>query len=112
MESKKKILFVDDDKDFGVALTHFFADKPFTLLFAHTLSDGMAMMETERPEHIFLDNSLPDGMGWEKTEFILAHYPQVHLNLLSALGVPKTSSSTFRILEKPISLDELLSCLA
>lgn len=111
METKKKILFIDDDKDFGLLLSRLLADKPFDLLFAYTLSEGMTKLETEQPEHIFLDNNLPDGLGWEKADFILSHYPKAHLNLLSALGVPKTSASTFRILEKPISLDELLACL-
>ena len=107
----QRILVIDDDKDFGLVLTRFFADKPFELILAHTLSDGMAKLEKERPEHIFLDNSLPDGLGWEKTEYILANYPLAHLNLLSALGVPKTSASTFRIFEKPISFEEILACL-
>ncbi len=108
---KKKILVIDDDEDFGLALTYFFADKDYELFLAYTIADGMTMLEKERPEYIFLDNSLPDGLGWGKTEFILKNYPLTHLNLLSALGVPKTSASTFRILEKPITLDEFLSCL-
>lgn len=111
MENKKKILIIDDDKDFGLALKYFFADKNFELIVAHTLTEGMVMLEKEKPEYLFLDNSLPDGMGWGKTEFILTNYPQTHLNLVSALDVPKTSASTFRILEKPVSLEEILSCL-
>ena len=111
MENKKKILIIDDDKDFGLALKYFFADKNFELIVAHTLTEGMVMLEKEKPEYLFLDNSLPDGMGWGKTEFILTNYPQTHLNLVSALDVPKTSASTFRILEKPVSMEEILSCL-
>ena len=111
MDRKKKILVIDDDKDFGLALKYFFADKNYELLVAHTLTEGMTMLEEEKPDYLFLDNSLPDGMGWGKTEFILTHYPETHLNLVSALDVPKTSASTFRILEKPVSLEEILSCL-
>jgi DNA-binding response OmpR family regulator len=111
MDAKQKILFIDDDRDFGKAIADYFADKPFRLLFAHSLSEGMALLEHERPEHLFLDNRLPDGLGWEKTAFILTHYPEVHLNLLSASEVPKTNSATFRILAKPISLDALLACV-
>lgn len=111
MENKKKILIIDDDKDFGLALRYFFADKNFELLVAYTLREGMEILEREKPEYVFLDNSLPDGMGWGKTEFILANYPLTHLNLVSALDVPKTSASTFRILEKPVSINEILACL-
>lgn len=107
----KKILVIDDDKDFGLALSFFFADKPFQLFIANSLLDGMAILKKERPEHIFLDNNLPDGSGWSKAEFILATYPSSRLNLISAWGAPKTHSSAYRILEKPISLEALLSCL-
>jgi DNA-binding NtrC family response regulator len=111
MKNSKKILVIDDDKDFGTALKFFFAGKDVELHVAHTLTEGMTLLEKEKPEYIFLDNNLPDGLGWGKTEYILSHYPQIHLNLISALDVPKTSTSTFRILEKPVSLDEILSCL-
>jgi DNA-binding NtrC family response regulator len=111
MKTMKKILVIDDDKDFGLALSFFFADKPFQLFLAYSLSDGMAIMEKERPEHIFLDNNLPDGSGWAKTAFILATYPNARLNLISAWGVPNAPLPASRILEKPISLENLLSCL-
>lgn len=111
MKNSKKILVIDDDKDFGIALKYFFADKNVELHVAHTLTEGMSLLEKEKPEYIFLDNNLPDGLGWGQTEYILSHYPQIHLNLISALDVPKTSTSTFRILEKPVSLDEIMSCL-
>ena len=111
MKTKKKVLVIDDDEDFGLSLSYFFVDKEYELFVAHTIADGMVMLEKERPDYIFLDNNLPDGLGWGQTEFILRNYPQSHLNLLSALTVPKTSASSFRILEKPITLDEILSCL-
>lgn len=112
MKPYLKILLIDDDKDFGLILSYFLANKPFQFYVAHTLEEGMAMMEKERPDHIFLDNGLPDGFGWEKTDFILNTYPLVQLNLLSALIVPVNSTHTFRILEKPISTDKFMSCLA
>ena len=37
----------------------------------------------------------------------IAEYPQTQLNLISALDVPKTTASSFRILEKPLLLEEL-----
>lgn len=112
MKHLSKILLIDDDKDFGLILSYFFADKPFQFYVAHSLAEGMAMLEKIRPDHIFLDNGLPDGFGWEKTDFILDTYPLVQLNLLSALIVPINSTHTFRILEKPISTEKFMSCLA
>lgn len=111
MANRKKVLLVDDDEDFGILMKKLLSNENVEFFVAHTLTEGMLMLEKEHPEYIFLDNMLPDGSGWEKTEFILNNYPQTHLNLLSGLNVPKTSSSTFRIIEKPLSLEELLSCI-
>lgn len=111
MNTRKKVLVIDDDEDFGLALTIFFDAKPYHLFLAHTLSAGLFILEKERPEHIFLDNGLPDGLGWEKAEYIMAKYPKVQLNLISALHVPRPPVPVHRILQKPISLDDMLACL-
>ena len=111
MPNKKKVLLVDDDEDFGKLMKKLLKNENVEFLVARTLTEGMMILEKEHPEYVFLDNMLPDGAGWSKTEFILHNYPKIHLNLLSALSVPKTSASTFRILEKPLSMQELLSCL-
>jgi response regulator of citrate/malate metabolism len=74
---------------------------------AQTLAEGMKLLEQEKPDVIFLDNNLPDGLGWGKTEYILVNYPLSQLNLISAYHVPKTSASSFRILEKPLVLEEI-----
>ena len=111
MANRKKVLLVDDDEDFGILMRKLLINENVEFLVAHTLTEGMTILEREHPEYVFLDNMLPDGSGLEKTEFISHNYPKIHLNLLSAHGVPKTSASTFRILEKPLSIQELLSCL-
>ena len=74
---------------------------------AHNIADGMRLLEEQHPDFLFLDNNLPDGLGWGKTEYILINFPHTQLNLISALDVPKTSASNFRILEKPLLLEEL-----
>ena len=111
MTNKKKVLLVDDDLDFGILMKKLLINENVELFVAHTLSEGMKMLEKEHPEFVFLDNILPDGSGWEQTEFILNNYPQISLNLLSGLTVPKTSASTFRIFEKPLSMQDVLLCL-
>lgn len=103
----KKVLIVDDEKDFGMLMKKFFTTTGCDLYLAHSIEDGLKILEEEKPDYIFLDNNLPDGYGWGKTEFILQNYPQTQLNLISALDVPKTSASSFRILYKPLLKDEL-----
>lgn len=103
----KKVLIIDDEEDLGILLKRFFFLRKIDVYVARTIEDGMKILEEQKPDFIFLDNNLPDGLGWSKTEYILVNYPQTQLNLISALDVPKTSASSFRILEKPILLEEL-----
>lgn len=107
----KKNLLVDNDEDCGILMKQLLINENFKFLIANTITEGMLMLEKENPEFVFLDNILPDGLGWEKTEYILHNYPKTQLNLLGGLNVPKTSALTFRILEKPLSSNEFLSCL-
>jgi DNA-binding response OmpR family regulator len=107
---KKKILLIDDDKDFGLLLKGILTKKNFEVLLAYTVHEGMAVMEKEKPEYIFLDNGLPDGPGWNQASFIQLHYPLAHLNLISAC-VSETPVANLRVLEKPISIKDLMACL-
>lgn len=104
---KKKVLIIDDERDFGLLLKGFFTKKEYDVSVSYTIEDGMKALEEIKPDFIFLDNNLPDGLGWGKTEYILKNYPQTQLNLITAYHVPKTSSQTFRILEKPLNIEEL-----
>ena len=104
---KKKILIIDDEEDFGFLMKSFFMSRDFDVYIAFTLAEGMRILDEEKPDVIFLDNNLPDGLGWGETEYILINYPQAQLNLISALNIPKTSASSFRILEKPLRWEEL-----
>ena len=107
---KKKILLIDDDKDFGLLFTNFFIGKNFDVMLAYNLREGMVALEQYRPEFIFLDNGLPDGEGWGKAEFILSSYPMAQLNLISAWVADGTHTGKARIMEKPINMNDLMSC--
>jgi DNA-binding response OmpR family regulator len=107
---KKKKQLIDDDPDFGLLLTGFMINKGFEVLLAHTLCEGLSVIEKERPEHIFLDNGLPDGLGWSKATYITERYPLTQLHLISAWA-PKSPPTNLRILGKPIRIDDLMACL-
>ncbi len=109
---KRKMLIIDDERDFGFLMKSFFTPKNYDVFIAYTLSEGMKMLDEHHPDIIFLDNNLPDGLGWGKTEYILMHFPLAQLNLISAMKVPKTSSSTFTILEKPLQFEEIQKRIA
>jgi len=108
--SGKRVLIIDDETDFCLLLKNYFVKKDFEVHIYHTLEEGMRNMEIINPDIIFLDNNLPDGLGWEKTEYISKHFPNTRLNLISAYQYDQRYSDnpgSVRIWEKPISLTEL-----
>jgi two-component system OmpR family response regulator len=105
----KKILIIDDDNDFILLVTEILTKKNHQVFFASTIAEGLVLLDKNVPDVVFLDNQLPDGSGWSKTEFILEKYPNIQLNLMSGLDVPKTTTTSFRILEKQQMLEELLN---
>ena len=103
----KKVLIIDDEIDFCLLLKAYLTKLRYEVFYSNSLADGVEQARKINPAIIFLDNNLPDGLGWGETENILVNYPDTKLNLISAYHVPKTSSSSFRILEKPLQLEEL-----
>ena len=110
---KKKVLIIDDETDFCLLLKSYFSRLQYDVTVAHRLQDGMQLLQKDTPDIVFLDNNLPDGFGWDKTDFILTNFPSLQLNLISAYHYdkPKTSrslkTSFLKIWEKPINLKEL-----
>lgn len=103
----KKILVIDDERDFQILMQSFFTPNGHKVFVAGNIKDGLKLLDEEHPDVIFLDNNLPDGLGWKSAEFIREKYPEVDLNLISADHLPKIFTSSFRILEKPLHLHEM-----
>ena len=108
--SVKRVLIIDDETDFCLLMKTYFVRKNYEVHISHTLAEGMKNLDTIKPDIIFLDNNLPDGLGWEKTEYISKHFPNARLNLISAYQYDQSYSdklTSVRIWEKPISLTDL-----
>ena len=106
----KRVLIIDDETDFCLLLKNYFVKKDFEVHIFHTLAEGMKHLESINPDILFLDNNLPDGLGWEKTEYIAKHFPHTRINLISAYQYDHRYAemmTSVRIWEKPISLTEL-----
>ncbi len=105
--SAKKILIIDDEVDFTEMLGQYFTRKNCIVKSGNTLREGMSLLRDFNPDFIFLDNQLPDGVGWAETQYILQNYPMCQLILMSGNLAPKTSARNFRIMEKPLVMAEL-----
>jgi two-component system, OmpR family, response regulator len=108
--SGKRVLIIDDETDFCLLLKNYFVKKDFEVHIYHTLEEGMKNIGSINPDILFLDNNLPDGLGWEKTEYISKNFPHTRINLISAYQYDHRytdNAGSVRIWEKPISLTEL-----
>ena len=110
------ILIIDDEKEMCFLLKAHFLGKN-NVMVAYTLKDGLQKIDTLHPDIIFLDNNLPDGLGWEKAYEISDHHPEIIITLMT--GRPDYLSENcdvkkrhFEIMEKLLSFAKLDSILS
>ena len=106
MSRQKKILIVDDEEDLCLLLKIYFTRKEYAVSIANTLADGLRQLKNWQPDYLFLDNNLPDGLGWEKAPEILDEYPELVIHLISAFH-PRIPTyhrpERLNVMEKPFS---------
>jgi DNA-binding response OmpR family regulator len=116
--SKKKVLIIDDEIDLCLLLKSYFLRKGYEVYLAHTLDQGTDFLRSIKPDVLFLDNNLPDGLGWSVAPQLSTEFPNLYINLISAFHpqVPDMpQEAKFSIIEKPISfgdLDKRLSAIS
>ncbi len=115
MQVEKKILIIDDETDLCLLLKDYFIRKHYNVFVSHSLEEGEKILDDIHPDVLFLDNNLPDGLGWNNAPKIAKTYPSTYIVLISAFH-PETpdmpTNARYKILEKPISLWDLDSQLA
>ncbi len=110
MSPLKKILIVDDEEDLCLLLKIYFTRKKYQVAVANTLGEGLRQLETWNPDVLFLDNNLPDGLGWEQAPRLLDAYPGLVIHLISAFhpAIPDhPAKERLHIMEKPFSQQQL-----
>lgn len=109
MPDKKKVLIIDDEVDLCLLLKTYLNRRNFDVYYSHTLKDGMSQFSKVIPDILFLDNNLPDGIGWEKAASLLEQYPGLQVHLISAYrpNTPEEITSSFKVWEKPLTLKDL-----
>ena len=109
MTNKKKILIIDDEPDLCLLMKSYFIKKDYEVVTASTLQDGLTQMKAFTPDILFLDNNLPDGIGWSKVESFLHVNPALRLFLMSGFPptFPNIPGFSYEVLIKPISFADL-----
>ena len=107
--NRLKVLIIDDEEDLCLLIKAYLSRKNCEVHTANTLARGLMMVEELLPDILFLDNNLPDGLGWERAGEILKRHPNIQLHLLSAYNPPHINDAipVTHIWEKPVSLKDL-----
>ena len=71
MSQKKKVLIIDDEVDLCLLLKTYLNRRNYEVYYSHTLKEGINQFKQVIPDILFLDNNLPDGIGWEEAAGLL-----------------------------------------
>ena len=109
MSQKKKVLIIDDEVDLCLLLKTYLNRRNYEVFYSHTLKEGINQFKQVVPDIIFLDNNLPDGVGWEEAAALLEMHPGLQVHLISAYqpNTPDKVKYGFKVWEKPLTLKDL-----
>jgi two-component system OmpR family response regulator len=109
MTTLRKVLIIDDEKDLCHLMKSFLSQMEYEVFTSYTLHDGLQMVNDVTPDILFIDNNLPDGLGWDAVGVIRSTLPKCRIILISAYKVAQEWLATGKveIIEKPISLLKL-----
>lgn len=109
------VVIIDDETDARATLKHFLQhlQPNWKINEAESVSKGLLLIHSVKPDLVFLDVMMPDGTGFD----LLKQLPTVNFKLVIVSGHQEFALKAFRFsaidyLVKPIDPDELKSTLA
>lgn len=110
----KTILIIDDEQDLCELLTMYLQQKGYTVHTANSIGIGRKTIDTVSPDILFIDNNLPDGLGWQFAVELSKQHPAMKINCISAYEYDTSAAKqyNFNIIEKPIKLSDIDNAIA
>lgn len=113
MDSKHKILIVDDETKIRRILSAILTDEGFEVNLAENGNTALKKCNTFRPAIILMDQNMPGMNGIETMQKIREKYPQTVVIILTAYGevslaVDAIKNGAYDYIEKPFDNDKLL----
>ncbi|HQG13702.1 MAG TPA: sigma-54 dependent transcriptional regulator [bacterium] len=110
---KRKLLCIDDDRDFLIALRLQLREQ-FRLFVSEGIEEGLKIAEVENPDLILLDVKLESGSGIDAIPKIKSMMPDPDIVMISGARDPKLIVQAIRAgaidyLTKPFDLNDLLA---
>ncbi len=114
LNSPPTVVIIDDEPDSCLLWKSFLTQLKYTVFTALTLRDGLTLLESVKPDVIFLDNNLPDGLGWEHLDEICARHPKCRIHLVSAyeFDARRFERENVTVHNKPLTLSYIRQLLS
>ena len=113
MPAPTRLLIVDDEEGIRFSLRGILEDEGHAVLEAESAEDGLAMLEREAVDLLFLDIWLPGMDGLAMLEEVHRLYPSLPVLMISGHGSIETAVTAIKkgahdFIEKPLSLEKII----
>lgn len=110
VQDVQKVLIVDDELDICFLFGRILRGRNLKPGYARSLEEARVSIREEAPSLVFLDNSLPDGLGVEFIPFLKLKCPATRVVVVTANDSEADKKMAFRqgadeFLGKPLSLE-------
>ncbi len=103
----KKILLVDDDKDFLYATNELLKNRNYAVYTAESFNEAMSILEKHSIDIIVSDIIIPDHDGFELIMQVRRLYPEIKIIAMSGGG--KIDKDTYLKMAKGMSADATIA---
>ena len=115
LEDQMTAVIIDDEASICSTLAGILEDESFDVSTALTSSEGLALVESLKPNLVFLDVWMPESDGIETLQQIKKISPSTQVVMISghatiSTALDATKLGAFDFLEKPLSLESVVSC--
>jgi multidomain signaling protein FimX len=112
----KKILIVDDDKDLLHGMNIWLKSQGYKVVFAVDATSAITMAQSEKPDLIILDISLPAGGGYHVMKSLRSSMPQAYIPIIVITAGDETinreralTAGAEAFFQKPFDHNDLLT---
>ena len=111
MSYPKKILIIDDERDFCDLIVMMLQREPFHVDCAYSISEASQFLKKDHPAIVLLDYNLPDGSGLDFFKHSKADFDDAKIILISADPSPdmkqRAQDAGIQYLAKPFGLKKI-----
>jgi DNA-binding NtrC family response regulator len=112
MDTARKVLIVDDERDMLTNCTRILRRRGYECLTAETSEQGLALVHTVQPDVVLVDLRMPGKNGIDIVKTVKSHYPHMEVVLMTADATIETAvdaikQGAFDYLSKPFTADQL-----